>query len=658
MWTSKIKKGRYPIIKDTEEIYRKLFQSLEEGKKKEERTLLQYLREKYNIPRFTKVSQFLVKHVPAEEIFTEIVNYLAPFGKILAEIYNFLNQHRTTVIGRADQFAFRFGEMKGRVPFGLDSFPKTLVDVLQTGTVELLSFNPEATGRLLIDTPDCWGDTGALQNIGHHALVYLLDSLIRNAPGHLKSEEFISQNNDIIELVVSKVRQVIRACQQSLIYHRESNDALDCIGYGSDELHFYYRTSEDCDFWTQTVTAYNSEKIDSFAVFERDRDMQESFRRFNLTMLHELDAAWEQYQSHLQKGVKGEHDPHQPQRVDFERYLDAFEAAFRLLFPKQIHPIQVLNQIIDSVIMPYWKHRWRLYEIWALVFTMKQSPNMTKAVPLLVPRLGESGAYDWLIPHGDAKHPVGEILGPRSKLEVWFQRKTPHLAGKGHIEPDIRLMKPSPSDEDVFILELKDRHNGPISHVREVAQKYSSGSSAKWICIANYSSFRSNDIRGKLTTWEFGNKTVFLADQFKPDNVYFEVIQALQQSIRDALSYQSRYDLIADVSGSVGGFDVRAQLLNLVSEKGKPHHFYSFSDRLAPVDGTVMDFNISIGGGTDLRSALSEYLSHEFDNQVTDVVIVTDQDGIEQFRSANLPESGEPKIILMVYGNKGVLENA
>lgn len=150
------------------EIYNKLFQALEEGKKKEEKSILDFLQRKFKISNRAKISQYLVTHVSIEEVFSEILDYLAPFSKILHEIYLFLEQYRSTVLGKADQFTFHFEELEGRVPFSLDSFPKTYVDALRTGIAELLSFNLDAKGILLVDSGGFdsggyWSETNALK---------------------------------------------------------------------------------------------------------------------------------------------------------------------------------------------------------------------------------------------------------------------------------------------------------------------------------------------------------------------------------------------------------------------------------------------------------------------------------------------------------------
>lgn len=640
--------------KRSEEIYNKLFQALEEGRKKEETSLLEYLRKKYKIPRYITVSRFLSDHVPEAEVFTEIVNYLAPFAQILKEIYLFLDQHRSTVLGKADQFAFRFEELVDRVPFRLDSFPKTYVDVIRTGLVELLSFNPEATGRLLVDTPDYWNKTSALHNLSHHALVYTLTSLIQNAPGYPEAEEFIHRHGDTIQKVVEQARMVINACKTYLVYNQESNNDLDFIGYGSKILHFYYRSAEDVTFWIKTVSDYNSKRIDSWVVFDRMHELEKGFRRFNMTGIHKLILAWDEYPRRIQNRDRGEYAPRLPNMTDFNRYLSAFQLAFDLVLPRKKQHMEYLNRVIEDVILPFWRHRWRLYEVWALVLTMSQAPTSVDTVPLIKPRPDEPGAFEWPIPHGDASHPVGQIVGRGRKLEIWFQRKTPHRLGTGHIEPDIRIMTPSPESEDVFILELKDRHNGPIGHVRKVAQNYSSSSSAKWICIANYSSFRSRKLQGKLTIWKIGETTIYLADQFKPGKVYPEVINAMQESIQEALSIGQVYDFIVDTSGSVAGIDVRSQVFAIVNKMGKPSRVFSFSDSLQPLSGAIDEIEFKIGGGTDLENALKEYFEEHFSKDVSNIVLLTDKDSFAQFKRISLAEDYMDKIIIAQYGKGGI----
>jgi hypothetical protein len=187
-------------------------------RKKEEKSLLEKLIEKYQIPPDVKVSEFPADEVSVEKIFADIVNYIAPFSEILREIYLFLNHHRSTILGKADQFALRFEEIAERVPFGLDSFPKTYIDMIRTGVIEVISFDPLSEGILFVDTPDCWSRTNALSNLGYHRLVDSLIFLFQNAYGHHDAERFIDEHKAIIEEAVEKTRTILRCCQVSLIY--------------------------------------------------------------------------------------------------------------------------------------------------------------------------------------------------------------------------------------------------------------------------------------------------------------------------------------------------------------------------------------------------------------------------------------------------------
>ena len=637
----------------SEGIYNKLFQALEEGKKKEETSIVEHIRKKYRIPKHAKASRFLADHVPEAEVFAEVVNYLAPFAQILREIYLFLDRHRSTILGKADQFAFHFEELENRVPFGLDSFPKTYLDVISTGLFEISSFDPAATGRLLVDGPDYWRETGALENLNYHLLVSSLIYLVQNAPGFREGEEFIHKHEETIQQVVHKARMTVKACQSFLIYNRESDDDLDFIFYGSKILHFYYRSSDDVALWKKTLSDYNAKRINNSVVSKRENELNNGFRRFNITRLHELISAWDEYPERIHSRYRGQYPPELPDETDFNRYLNAFEHAFDLVLPRKEDPTEYLARLIEDVILPFWRHRWRLYEVWALVLTMSQIAASADTIPLLKPRPDEPGAFEWPIPHGDASHPVGQITGNGVKLEVWFQRKTPSLAGTSHIEPDIRIMTPSPENKDVFILELKDRHNGPIGHVRKVAQNYSSGSSAKRICIANYSSFRSKKLQGKLTTWTVGETTVYLSDQFKPGKVYPEVLKAMQESIQEALPTGRTYDLIVDVSGSVANVDVRGQVFALINQKGEPRHVFSFSDTLRPLHGPFKELAFEIGGGTELMEALKEYFEQFFLEHLSEIIILTDEDGAAQFKGASLPEDLADKVILVEYSKVG-----
>jgi hypothetical protein len=415
------------MSKDREKVFAKIISSMEEGKKKGEVTLAAHLRQKYNAPRSGSLARFLARSVKPEDVFVEIVNFAAPFAATLRDIYAFLDRHRSTVIGKADQFSFRFEDINDRVPFDLDSFPKNYVEKLSTRSVAALQFNPYARGRLLVDGPDCWMEAYALQNAGRHIVAGLLTSLLRDAMRYRAAEELVEQHRTEVEAVVQKAGGVIAACQRSLVPQVSANDELDFVSYGSDKVHWYYVSEEELNNWNRLVADYRAKRIDYSRMSDEQNRFDRAPLRFNLTWIVQLLAAWDDYHKHAPGSAKDEDYPYPPKSDDLRRYMGAFGNAYDLLFPSVERLVELLERIVESVILPYWRHRWRLYEVWALVYVLGSAPSRYSTAPLLQSRTDGSGAFDWVIPHGDARSPVGTIAGRNASLLVWFQRKPASL---------------------------------------------------------------------------------------------------------------------------------------------------------------------------------------------------------------------------------------
>lgn len=361
----------------------------------------------------TKIAQFLTTHIPEAEVFAEVVNYMVPFAQILQEIYSFLDRHRSTVLGKSDQFAFRFEDLTDRVPFGLQGFPKTYVDVLRTGSLQYLSFDRKATGRLLVDAPDYFSETNALQNLSHHILVSDLLWLIQEGPGYQEAEKFVQTNEATIRRVVEQVGIIVNVCQSFLFYDHEPDWNYDPgrnrHRKGPEIHHFYYESAEELTKWKKLLADFTAQRIDHRAVSHYARDLDTSLRRINLTYHHELISTWNTYPKRIKAGERGKDSPDMALtrlKSRLPSYVNAFQAAFDLVLPrKEDEHAEYLDRLIEDVILPFWRHRWRLYEVWALVLVMKVPLSM-EVTPHLDPRPDAPGAFEWPIPHGNASHPV------------------------------------------------------------------------------------------------------------------------------------------------------------------------------------------------------------------------------------------------------------
>ena len=642
-------------------IYEKLFEAFEEDKEKGEKTLIETLRYHYKIPKNEKVSEFLTKNISYSEVFVKIVNYLTPFSQMLNEIYSFLDKHRSSIFGKADQFAFNFEDLDKQIPFGLDSFPKTYINIMNKRLVETFSFNPEATGRLLDDIPNYWADhISALQNLGSHISASNLINILQDAPGYDEAERFVNNNRRIFEEVVEMSKTIISYCKEFLISDRlpiESehyrhrgfiSDSEDLINY------FYYIHEEDRVLWRTIISNYNSKKIDNFAVLKIENELRTELRRFDLTKLHKLVEVWEKYPLRVQRRDKRKleysKEPRIPNIDDLSRYIDGFKIAFEMVFPKKIEDILVLEGIINKVILPFWHQRSRLYEVWAIVMIMQQFPEETTLQLFLKKRTDNSDAYEWMIPNQKASHPVGIFDMNRKQLQIWFERQTKTLSGNAIITPDIRIM--TSQKNDIFILELKDRYKYPIEDAKGVLKKYFSGSHAKSVCIANYSPFINDDFKDDLMILYEGSIKLYIVNEFKPGKINTEVISSIKKLINE---FYYTYDLIFDTSGSVEGIDINNQIEFIINRNGIPNQIFSFSDSLIRIEDNINKLDLkSSGGGTNLQKTLEEYMKQKEFN-ILEVLIVTDEDGIEQFTQFS-SYYNFPKIKLF-YGDMEKMEN-
>src|SRR5262249_38781688 len=142
---------------------------------------------------------------------------------------------------------------------------------------------------------------------------------------------------------------------------------------------------------------------------------------------------------------------------------------------------------LEIVLLPYWKDRWFLYEVWSLTLALAEATSMGAQVDLLgvepIPNEDVSGT-NWNLPTQKAREPVARLSQPDNELLVWFQRETE--TATGHIEPDIRITRSAGAYDDLLILECKDRGNFGKGKADPVAQNYLDGSKAKTVWIVDY----------------------------------------------------------------------------------------------------------------------------------------------------------------------------
>jgi hypothetical protein len=82
---------------------------------------------------------------------------------------------------------------------------------------------------------------------------------------------------------------------------------------------------------------------------------------------------------------------------------------------------------VDRVLLPFRRHRWRLFEIWSLIWLIQVIPDRHRPKPRLSHRSERDGGYVWILAGGDAAEPVARADFSEGTLSIWFQLKTPLL---------------------------------------------------------------------------------------------------------------------------------------------------------------------------------------------------------------------------------------
>jgi hypothetical protein len=628
-----------------EAFYTKLFSAMEAGHRKGERTLLQKLMEHFGLQSELDIRLALARGVPPEDAMVWLLSEAQPFVSMLEEIYCFLADGKATILGNADQFSFRFDEFNQRVAFPLDSFLKTYIRSLTDVEVLKTLFEPAARGRLMVDTPNYWHDDAP-------ALRVLSCSPV------LRSNTFNLMPPDYQQAVRARARIAIKVLDTKYVPF----DVPDSVDEWTLRQHkrIYFANQMLLDRVVRLLEETTHERQTSWSksspgMEELIREGMEAGTIVNGdNLLDCLRFADEVLGPLLDKDMV-------PKQLNFPAEgLDsnltyAFIQAFNLCFQTSASIIQDYIDIIDKVFLPFYRHRWRLFEIWAILWVRDAIPQSQRPQPNLSPRSDDPNCYEWVIPGGDAHTPVAIWEHEGKTLELWYQQKTPlspeHAAtfGQANIEPDIRVRGGDAGNTvDLAILELKDRFKARGSEEKKIARMYATTGS-RFVCVANYSEFGSRTLSGQIYREMAGDTEIILVDEFMPGKVPPEVLESFIRAIN---GIAVEFDLLGDVSGSMDPTNLR-QTFQTIADLGiSPAHLFVFNTDLKelPKSGKT---DWPSGGETDLVAAIDKYLASDSRVSSGKVIILTDSDGVQQFkRAGEVIKSGGLNVLCLNLNEK------
>lgn len=306
--------------------------------------------------------------------------------------------------------------------------------------------------------------------------------------------------------------------------------------------------------------------------------------------------------------------------VSKDRAYRQYNSQIRELLQSGTSLAQVpLLEALDILDLPFWRHRWHTYEVWATVLTLRSLQDYKYKLNLR--------AENGYIPLDGYSPAIVADLGARdySSACVAVQVETPFREGRRRsIKPDLRICfaNPNSPDHTAGVVEFKQRWRISNKELTEMATAYAKGCPRSGgVLILNY------DISGIPTSLP---NNCHLLEGVQPlgKNAILTFKERLSKMLRDAHLEPAHEDTIVllDVSSSMGdkyrNERVQHALRSLLRIPWV--EILRFNNGL--VQGGDLDplsaQNLATSGGTELGRALSD-IEHLF-GVPSRLLIVTD----------------------------------
>ena len=119
----------------------------------------------------------------------------------------------------------------------------------------------------------------------------------------------------------------------------------------------------------------------------------------------------------------------------------------------QRRPRQITSeQLVEFTELPFWKHRWFLYELWTLIRVLRVGGTIAN---IKLEGISETrpGVMEWVLPGGMAHSPVARATNGTRSVSVWTRYKSQHPRTNAGLEPDLRIRTDRPPETDLFLIE-------------------------------------------------------------------------------------------------------------------------------------------------------------------------------------------------------------
>lgn len=338
---------------------------------------------------------------------------------------------------------------------------------------------------------------------------------------------------------------------------------------------------------------------------------------------------------------------HSPQKTISREAIDAFQVIDQVLHEVRATRINgelIVRDLIELLRLPFWKYRWRVYEIWIMFQLIDCLDEYDVTLELVGDRLTlEEYKATKVAQFKDFKNIV---------FEVWAQLETSVLspAKRRHIMPDFRICTPDAStpENTLLIIECKQRKRMKTEELKDLIEDYRTGAGkAILILFVNYDEFPN-------TPSIFSN--IKLISKVSPANP--KMVQEFIRAMKDTLAAYGikptalPFDAILfDVSGSMQGkypISEISQACKDLRMRNLRSTVFFFASDLSPTEMLSAEdlskkLEDMIGGSTNLDGALRKL--HEIHPDIKRVAIVTDGKYDGPLTSGHLFETIEKLVI-------------
>jgi hypothetical protein len=646
------------VTSEPRDIFAAVLNSLESHRPaKAEHDVLDALRERFALPvERAAWPDVLASRVGVAEFLSATLEELSPFVEMLLELYAFLCHHAATSGGRSDHFAIDADDLSKRWDFDTSKLPHEHQWVASWRRLRLeeLDVDWQRLSRLLlVDNGVFYGSVGDRKFV-QSLIVARRDNAIA------------ADVRDMGDRLFRELRRALRAWLARAQHEQQRVPALylfiptivDLLGVSEGKGAYWIPAN--VERLALGEPPWRVEDVLRADVLERHADRNYGLQGAGVfCVLWGLDEdSFRSVADRLRAGenpkslVRGDLLQHEAPGL-WAQLQDELRSAMRST-GRTAEATVLDEQRLDILLLPYWKDRWFLYELWTLLQPLRVGAALGAEVVLHevepLPE-GRSGKV-WHLPTQKARRPVAALHAGGRQVSVWFQRETQRAGAETHMEPDVRITRHD-RDEDLLIIECKDRRRFGPTAARRLAESYQSGSGASLVWLVNYEAATN----AAAETARTDHALLGWSGGFKPHAVpaAFDrsLADALNEELRPPAASRAADDIVwvLDVSESMSNAPL-PRIPALAAHLANDGDLWAWAEDVRPADAETRS---AAGGGRFVRPRGAERATALVDFMAnwppgTEIAVVTDASGRSRIHQELTHPVSDPDGTLVLSG--------